>query len=208
MPGASEILAGLSRTANEWVVGAMAWHVVLGCALFAVVARGWRPSARAVAIATAAPLASVSVFAWLAHNPFNGVVLGAGAAAVVGIAMRVPRGPVRGGPRWAMTAGALSIAFGWLYPHFLEARSWWLYLVASPLGLVPCPSLAVALGIGLCAGAFGSRVWAIAVGVLGLFYGAFGALRLGVWLDLPLIAGALATLALAAGRPPPPASRR
>jgi len=41
-----------------------------------------------------------------------------------------------------------------------------------------------------------SDILSIVLGVFGLFYGAFGALRLGVWLDVVLLAAALYLLAL------------
>ena len=41
-----------------------------------------------------------------------------------------------------------------------------------------------------------SDILSIVLGVFGLFYGAFGALRLGVWLDVVLVAAALYLLAL------------
>jgi hypothetical protein len=36
-----------------------------------------------------------------------------------------------------------------------------------------------------------TRNWSIVLGVVGLFYGAVGVLRLGVWLDVGLLGGAL-----------------
>ncbi len=198
MPSAAEILAGMQLIANQWLVAAVVWHVVIAIALGALAAEAWRPSARAFALCAALPLASVAVFAALAANPFNSTVLGLGTVAMVGIASRIETTQLAVGPRWAFVLGLLMIAFGWFYPHFLVSRPAWYYTFASPLGLVPCPTLSFVIGIGLCAGGFRSRAWALVAGSLGLFYGVFGVLRLGVWLDLPLIAGAVAMLVLAA----------
>ena len=91
----------------------------------------------------------------------------------------------------AFGAGAAMIAFAWTYPHFLAGSSTW-YLVAAPLGLVPCPSLAAAIGFALLGGGLGSRASSLTLASLGLFYGLFGVLRLGVLLDVGLVLGAAA----------------
>lgn len=197
VPTPSDILAGLARTSNEWIGVAAAWHLVLALALLAALTRVWRPSARAAALGTAALPASVSVFAWLAHNPFNGTVFAVATLALVAIGWRAGRAPVRPAARWVTVVGALAITFGWLYPHFLDQPAW-VYAIAAPLGLVPCPTLSVVLGIGLCSGMFGSRAWGITAGAAGLFYGVFGVARLGVWLDVPLVASAVTALVLSA----------
>ena len=82
------------------------------------------------------------------------------------------------------------IAFGWGYPHFLEGHPT-SYLFAAPLGLLPCPSLSVASGFALLGNGLGARAWSITLSVLGLFYGLFGVLRLGVLIDIGLVGGAI-----------------
>ena len=79
----------------------------------------------------------------------------------------------------------------WLYPHFLEGHAT-AYLYASPVGLVPCPTLAVAIGFALLGNGLGSRVWSLTLAAVGLLYGLFGVLRLGVFLDIGLVSGAVA----------------
>lgn len=204
MPGPAEIHEGLARVANDGLAVAIAWHVVVAILLGAVALGGWRPSTRLVALATAAPLVSVSLAALVAGNPFNGVLLGLGAVAVAAIASRMAPGPLRLASPAVLALGGLMIGVAWLYPHFLE-RPVWFYAFAAPLGLVPCPSLSLVLGVGLCARGFGSRAWSVLVGLLGAFYGVFGVLRLGVWLDAPLVVGAVATLVLAVRGAPPAA---
>ena len=89
--------------------------------------------------------------------------------------------------------GAGLVVFGWAYPHFLHAPAW-AFLYAAPFGLIPCPTLSVVSGCSLAFAGFRSRAWSVAVGSLCAFYGAFGAFRMGVVIDLVLLAGALALL--------------
>lgn len=196
MPSSADILRGLHTIANEawWV--AVLWHVVLGVALVALTAGTWRPPRRLAALVLALPLASVSIAAIRYGNPFNGATFAVLTALVIALGLRLPDGPVRPGPRWAIAAGILSIAFGWVYPHFLDAPAYY-HLFAAPVGLVPCPTLAVVVGLALLGGGLGSRAIASTLGVATFAYGLFGALYLGVYLDLGLLAGSVAMLACA-----------
>ena len=74
------------------------------------------------------------------------------------------------------------------------------YLYAAPLGLVPRPSLSIAIGFAILASGYGSRRWSIALGLLGSFYAVFGTIRLGAWLDVGLLAASAALLAIASMR--------
>lgn len=97
-------------------------------------------------------------------------------------------------PLWATIFGILMILFGWIYPHFLEDGSWLKYLYASPMGLIPCPTLSFTIGFAMLANGFSSRLWSVILVTAGLFYSPFDALRLGVQLDFVLLAGALLLL--------------
>jgi hypothetical protein len=188
MPSPDDILASLTAIAVAGVAVAIAWHAVLALAALALAA-GWRPSRRLVRGLLLAPLVSVAIFAFVHASPFNGVVFAGATLALATIGLRRDPEPVRAGPAWAVTAGLALVAYAWIYPHFLpEPR---LYLIAAPLGLVPCPTLAVLLGVVLVGDGLGARAFSAVLAGLGLFYGLFGALRLGVWLDLGLLAGAL-----------------
>jgi hypothetical protein len=68
----------------------------------------------------------------------------------------------------------------------------------APTGLVPCPTLSLMIGFALIAGGLAARTWSLTLAAAGVFYGAFGAARLGVTIDLALIAGALGLVVLAA----------
>ncbi|MCE9579694.1 MAG: hypothetical protein K8W52_41635 [Deltaproteobacteria bacterium] len=199
MPSALEILAGLTAIANQGVAIAIAWHVILAIALYAV-ARGWRPPRRAAAVLIAVPLASVAALAFAFGNPFNGTVFTAGFAALVVLAVRGDDRAVARGAAWAWWAGVAMLAFAWVYPHFLAGHPA-AYLYAAPLGLVPCPTLSAAIGLALLAGSPGPRAWTLTLAGLGLFYGLFGVARLGVALDLGLVAGAIALGAVGLARP-------
>jgi hypothetical protein len=72
-----------------------------------------------------------------------------------------------------------------------------IYLYAAPTGVVPCPSLSLVVGFALLSGGLGSRAWSLALAIAGLFYGLFGVARLGVRLDIVLVGGSAALLALA-----------
>lgn len=196
MPTPQEILIGLTAIATETLPLAVAWHLVLAAALAALFF-GWRPGRRFTALALAAPPASAAALAWMYGNPFNGAVLTAVALGLAMVGNRLPGTPAAPGPGWAQAAGALLVAFGWIYPHFLDAYPPLVYLIAAPTGLVPCPTLSVLIGLALLGDGFGSRPWSLLLAGAGVFYGAFGAFRLGVTIDLALLAGALALAVLA-----------
>ncbi len=198
MPSSHEILAGLTEIANDAFPLAVAWHVAVVLAA-AALAAGWRPSRRLAGILISLPAASVAVLAIAYGNPFNGAVFGLVTIALAATAARLEPRPIGlAAPIWAVLAGGAIVLFGWVYPHFLQERSSVAYLYAAPTGLVPCPTLSLMIGISLLAGGLESRTWSMVLSAAGLFYGVFGAFRLGVHLDVALLAGALTLLALAA----------
>jgi hypothetical protein len=97
--------------------------------------------------------------------------------------------------------GGVFFAFGWLYPHFLDTASFLPYLYAAPAGLIPCPTLSILLGLTLVARGLDSRAWSAIGGVISVFYGAFGALVLGVTVDWVLLCGGIIVLLLSARLP-------
>lgn len=107
-----------------------------------------------------------------------------------GIALRLrPVPPVFAAPPMR-AAGAGLAAFGRVYPHFLEGGHV-RYLYAAPLGLVPCPTLALVVGLTPMLRGLESRGWTLTLAVASLFYGLFGWFRLGVAMDGALLLGAL-----------------
>ena len=139
---------------------------------------------------------SVAALAFAFGNLFTGWVFAVSVLALTGLAMNRDRRPVSRGSAWTGRIGVAMVAFGWLYPHFLEGHAT-AFLYASPVGLVPCPTLAVAIGFALLGNGLGSRVWSLTLVAVGLFYGLFGVLRLGVFLDIGLVGGAVALAASA-----------
>jgi hypothetical protein len=191
MPTSAEITSQASRIASDGIVLAMAWHVAV-IAAFIALGSGWRPTRRTAGILLSSLAASVGVVAWLAGNPFNGSVFCALAVVQLVVALRLTPGRIERGPGWAVIGGTLCLLFGVGYPHFLAGHSLALYVVAAPIGLIPCPTLAVLLGFTLIAGGLGSVAWSSILLVAATFYGLFGILKLGVLLDAGLLAGAAA----------------
>jgi hypothetical protein len=81
----------------------------------------------------------------------------------------------------AVVAGFL----GFWYPHFIDDKL--LALIASPYGLIPCPTLIVGLSIFIVVYPFTNKVWHWWLTLIGLYYGIFGVIRLKVNLDLALV---------------------
>jgi hypothetical protein len=189
MPNPSEILGGLAAISSEMRILAIVWHIVIGIWIVALVS-GWRPTRRLAAIALVLPLISVGVLAWMYRNPFNGVVFLLAALGLAVMGSGLPKAMVEIGACWNMAIGGLLVLFGWVYPHFLAGGSWLKYLYASPVGLIPCPTLCVVAGFALIFKGFEARAWSILLAALGVFYALFGAFRLGVWIDIVLLAGA------------------
>jgi hypothetical protein len=92
-----------------------------------------------------------------------------------------------------LTAGIIMVVFGLIYPHFVNG-AFIKYLYASPVGLIPCPTLSLIIGFALIFNGFGSRSFTISLIAFGLFYGVFGVLKLSVHMDLFLLLGTLTLL--------------
>jgi hypothetical protein len=191
MPSAQDIVDSLTAIANEWRTTATAWHVFLGVLLLSLF-MGWRPSARLLAPMLIIPLWCVSIVAGLSGNGFNSGVFAALALILGALAFTRSERPVSVGPPRLIAVGAALIVFGATYPHFVEVESWMSYAYAAPFGIVPCPTLAVVIGLSLMLNGVGSPAWSAVLAVVGVFYGLVGI----VWLDVPLdgvlLAGAVA----------------
>ncbi len=200
MPPVKDVLAQLAAIAAGYPWLAVFWHAYFG-AIAAALLLGWRPPRRLGGILLVPPLLSVSVLAWAAGNPFNGILFLALAALLLLFAMKLPCAPALISAPWAFVPGLALFAFGWAYPHFVTASSFLPYLYGTPLGLIPCPTLAIVAGLALMLDGLGSRGLCLALGAFALFYGAFGVFRLGVTADWTLLLGAVIVLARAASRP-------
>jgi hypothetical protein len=190
MPTPDQILIGLTSIANEWRSVAVGWHAALALSLLAAL-QGWHPSTRAAAYLLTLPFLSVGAASFASGNLFNGAVFAVLTGILISVASYLPNELIRIGPPRQVLAGALLVAFGAGYPHFLETDTWTMYLYAAPLGLLPCPTLATAIGFSLALGLFQSRHWAFTLAAAGLAYGTMGVFVLGVTLDYVLLAGTL-----------------
>lgn len=198
MPSPDALLTALTAIANDWRWLAIAWHLLFG-ALFLALLGGWRPQGRLLGHVLVAPVLSVSLVAWLSGNPFNGTMFALLAAALLWSVERFDNTAVTFVRSAWVAAGIGSILFGWIYPHFVRAESWVTYPYASPFGILPCPTLTVAIGLTLILRHVSSTSWQMALVIAGLFYGVIGVFRLGVALDWGLLV-ASATLAAALTR--------
>jgi len=199
MPTTDEILAGTSEIASKGVAFAIAWHIVIAVVVIALIA-GFRPMERTARSAIPALLLSVSVFATAYNNPFNSLVLVAAGGLLIAFAQSDGAQKVTRAPAWQFWAGGLLVIYGSFYPHFLGPASPE-YLYAAPVGLIPCPSLSVAIGFALV-GNLGNtnRAWGLLLAIVGLFYGLYGMFKLGVMLDAGLLLGSLLMAATSLSR--------
>lgn len=189
MPTGSEIVAQNGLIANAAVTLAIVWHAALLVIALGLALR-WRPSQRHAARLVALLPASAAVTAAIFGNPFNALLLGALAIVLAIAAQGSSRAePVKLAPLVAVLPGVLLLAAGVWYPEFLTLSPRW-YLVAAPLGVLPCPTLYAAVGLALIFN-LGGRLWGDALALVALFYGVTGVARLDVRFDLGLIAGAL-----------------
>lgn len=197
MPSAESIVAGLTSIANEWRSVAAFWHAYIAALLLAIAVRR-DLSVRLIGTLLVLPLLSVSALAWIGHNPFNAAVCAALSLVLLTIARGLPDEPLPIAP-WplALVGGAL-VAFGWTYPHFLETTNWGLYLIAAPLGLLPCPTLSAIIGVTLILNGLRSAAWNVTLAGAALLYAIIGVFRLAVTIDLVLLAGAATLVAAAA----------
>jgi hypothetical protein len=194
MPSSEAILNMAFALANEWRWVAIVWHVAFVTAAIMALG-GARVSQRTAALILTLPIISVSLLAWSAGNPFNGLVFMVLVQLMAGLATTLGPRPIAVDSAFRNRAvGGALVIFGLSYPHFLIADSWLVYLYAAPFGLIPCPTIAVVSGASLILGSFGSRAWAIVVSVVALAYGIIGVVALHVWIDTFLIAGGLLLL--------------
>ena len=189
MPTPESVLSWATEVANEWRWLAIVWHVALAPLLIAVVIRP--PSPRLAARVLALPIGSVAVLAWISGNPFNGLAFTVLLVVLFSATRHLSRTPVGPASAGSRLAGAALVAFGWTYPHFLDTDTSAAYAYASPLGLLPCPTLSVVIGVTLALGGLQSRAWSLPLFAAGLLYGLIGIFRLRVVLDVPLLAGSV-----------------
>lgn len=193
MPTKEEILAGLTRIANEYSNVAIAWHVII-ILIIAALFSWWRPANSFMILLLSSLLMSVSIFAALQGNRFNAVVF----AFLVIISMysviKSGEGTIRGDRSWPDIAGLILIVFGLVYPEFIDTASALDYTYLAPTGLIPCPTLCILIGFALLYKGFRAPNWSLIMSIAGIFYGAIGVFYLEMYIDWFLVAGSIVLL--------------
>jgi hypothetical protein len=193
MPKTEDIISGLHSITNQYSAFANFWHVAFYLLIAFLVAK-WQPANRLFAMLICLPLLSVAIFAWIYGNPFNGTLFLILSVLIFLFGFRIQPGSVSLSPFPFYLFGIIMIIFGIIYPHFLETGSFIKYLYASPVGLIPCPTLSIIIGFVLLYNGLGSQSITITLVIFGLFYAIFGVVKLAVYLDLFLLFGSLALL--------------
>src|SRR5215204_4030085 len=160
MPSSTAILAGLTTIANEWWTVAVFWHAYVALLLVAIAAR-LDCSVRLLGGLLVLPLLSVSALAWASGNPFNGVIFAGLSLTLAAIVYRSPPRTIQIASGPPLLLGVMFVAFGWIYPHFVETSHWSGYLIAAPLGLLPCPTLSAIIGLTLIVSGLESVAWSV-----------------------------------------------
>jgi hypothetical protein len=184
------ILSWATAVANDWRWFATWWHIAFAALGIALVS-GFRPTRRLLGFVLALPVISVAVVAWMSRNPFNGVSFSVLGVLLLRAAMHLPQATLTTASRRWLLAGVGLLAFGWTYPHFLITDTWTAYIYASPLGLLPCPTLSVVIGLTLIFRGLHSMAWSIPLFAVGIVYGLIGVFILEVSLDIWLLSGSI-----------------
>jgi len=193
MPKTEEILNGLQKIVNDYSTVAIIWHVIF-YALIAALILKWQPTNRLFGLMICVPILSVAILAFTSGNPFNGILFSILAVLVIIFGLKTSSQPIQTSQMIYMVIGILMIVFGLVYPHFITADSFVKYLYASPVGLIPCPTLSILIGFLLLYNGIGSQSITLTLVIFGLFYGIFGVFKLAVYLDIFLIFGAASLL--------------
>ncbi len=204
MPSPQQVLEHLTHLANEGRTLGLFWHLATLVGLGFVLARRWRGRA-SIAIVTALPLFTASLLAFSDGNVVTGVALDVCGLALIVIARKFAGTRTEPGRTIPLFAGAVTVIYALTYTHF-TAVSGWTDLWFTPVGVLPCPTLALVSGIGLMAGGFRSRAWSLTASLFGLVYSLYGVLQLGVMLDVGLLAASV-VLAMQGALLSPPVRR-
>lgn len=190
MPSPEEILGGLARIANNYSIVAILWHLLF-LVFIVLLMMGKRPPKKHTAIFLTLPFISVGVLALMSGNPFNAIVFFALSLILILYSLRLPHEKIEINLNFPGVMGIIMIAFGWVYPHFVESTTPLVYLYASPMGLIPCPTLSLAIGFALLFKGYNSRRMTLVLTIMGLYYGLTGLFNLKVYLDAGLVTGSI-----------------
>lgn len=187
MPTPEHILRSLEYLANNYMAIGVMWHVIIILLLTFYIPRK-QVSSRLYYGVPALLFLSVSLLALTILNFFNALVY-------FGLSVLFLRKSIITGDYrfeinksfiFRLSAFTLILS-GLIYPHFIDANLL-VYIIASPTGVIPCPTLLLASGISLL---FVHRdhksVFYILIAV-NLIFGFIGIFVLGVYIDILLIA--------------------
>jgi hypothetical protein len=194
MPTTTEILEGLRSISNNYTLISIYWHIVFYIVITLILFSVWRPSYRMAGILLTLPFVTVAALALNSGNPFNGFLFTILVVLWMLYCFKLTQEHAQYSTALYRIAGILLLLFGLWYPHFIEGDSVLVYLYAAPTGLIPCPTLSIAIGIALIYNGFNSNPLKIILICFGLFYGLFGILKLGVYLDVVLLIGTIVLL--------------
>ena len=190
MPTSEQILVGLKIIVNSWWPLAVFWHLYFAAIVIMLIS-GMRPTKRLSGILISLPILSVSFVAWMSLNPFNGILYALIGILIIYFSIKLPQEKINIAPLWILIPGIIMFIFGWIYPHFLETSSWLEYSYKAPIGLIPCPTLSIVIGLLLILNGLNSRAISLLIGIVGLYYGITGVIQLKVLIDLVLLLGAI-----------------
>lgn len=194
MPSSAGIQELLAATTRELAPLALAWHLALAAIAVAYL-RGWRPAPHRCAPLLAVPVLSVSIVAFAFGNMLDGASFAALAIILVVTGLRAPGVHLERGPAWSRWLGCALILFGMWYPHLVEG-AWYRVLAVAPLGVVPCPTLALVAGVTLVADGFGSRAIPAVIALWAGFYARLGIFNQGALVDIGLLVAMLGLIAM------------
>jgi hypothetical protein len=184
MPTANDILLSLKFLANKYDELSIAWHVVIVFGLIAAVYNK-RIKTRFYLGVCGLLFLSVSTMAATVNNIFNLVVF-------LGLSIVFLRELLIANSYQFLTtqAGIILSAYflilaGLIYPHFFGSN-FFRYLIAAPVGIIPCPTLLVTSGLTLLFKTSSTRLNYFLIAA-NLFYGVIGVFFLGVTLDVILL---------------------
>lgn len=196
MPTSEEILEELFLISNTHTWMAVIWHILF-YVLIAALFLKWKPSNGTLSVLLALPLLTVSFFAWITSNPFNGTLFLLFGILLIVFGAKNSDAPIKTRHSWSTVIGIIIVIFGLLYPHFLETDNYFIYLYAAPTGLIPCPTLSMVIGFAIIFNGFQSRTWSLILVLPGLIYGLIGTFRLQVYHDMVLLVASIILMVIA-----------
>lgn len=198
-PTPEQLLSSLVEISSSCRFLALIWHsyyaILIILFTFGVKKKTnhWLASNQSIGILLGLPFISISLISWLYFNPFNGSVFTIISTLIIVFSIRMPKKKVQIAPQWAIIVGTFMVIFGWIYPSsfFINITSFSSYLYEVPLGVIPCPTLSITIGLILIFDNLGSHKMSLIFGLIGIMYGILGSILLKVLIDWVLFIGAV-----------------